>query len=132
MIEKFKILTLRKSELGSFSIHRNRGGWGITYLPGKWVSATLFMMSRNYHLTVFPTYEIAFDYSGFGQFHTSIGTIWRCEVKGKVDPLPQFLDPYHVSYGKLCRYHCLSTTWPRGTEMYKQVKLTEQVYPKER
>jgi hypothetical protein len=110
----------------------NYNSASVKYIPGEFVSAPPWLAKLGYHLTVFDSFD-ALCWLVSGQIDSSKYTIWidsskytiwKAEARNQVS-LPPFLHTSGLRDKQILRYSEYS--WPRGTCMFKEVKLTDQV-----
>lgn len=92
----------------------------VEYKEGKFVHAPRWLARRGYHLLVFDSIERAVEFVGYQS-----ASIWESEATGEVE-LPPFLDGHVLGYYK--KFVEDYGTWPKGTKMYKRVKLLRRVF----
>lgn len=93
----------------------------VTYGTGKFAKAPEWLREWGYHLTAFDTLEHAracMKYSYSKHFE-----MWEAEGKDRVKRLEMFR-PEFLSDGVL---YSVNGIWPKGTMMFKEIKLIRRV-----
>jgi len=113
---------LRNGSRTSAVIHTE--GWQTTYTPEEWTPTS----KTGYF--VFETLEDAKDFKAFADTLE----IWECEVEGPLPVPPLIFAPYLMDSKALFLYWqhpeketSLLRAAPKGTQLYKRVKLTQQI-----
>ena len=89
----------------------------VVYKIGEWTVAPQWLADKGYHLLVFDSLENAM--ASFAD------NIFECEVEGRIIFLPERLNLLNLSHGDTSR--TTEDTWPKGTRMYKRVKILKRV-----
>ena len=108
----------------SLTSYAAAGAAEVVYEPGQWVEAPEYMASAGYHLLVFDTLKQALSF-------TRGAPVWEAECMEEITELPRFAFTIEYSYGTAPLQDLLHDglhEWPRGTRMFKRVKLLRKVH----
>lgn len=89
----------------------------VKYEPGEFAKAPEWLAEKGYHLLVFDHLDAALDFSPKAE-------VWRAEAEEEME-LPKRLTFASLFGGFIKTYE---DNWPKGTHMYKRVKLLEKVH----
>jgi len=97
----------------------------VNYKVGKFVRAPKEAAKRGYHLTAFKTYQDALN---FGPACRKNYKIYKADGREPISQLPSMCDIYKLKYNKIFLKDFIHTFfWPKGTLMFKKIKLLEEV-----
>ena len=99
----------------------------VYYSVGCFAKAPKWLADQGYHLTVFDSLKNA---ATFVSSSSGASSIFRCECLGKV-PLPDAQYVRGVSSGALDDSDHSTHDWPKGTGMFRRVKIIDRVSPLE-
>lgn len=111
---RYKVINKKHNKLSSLSVQSKAN---INYEVGKWVTSPKWLRKKGYYPFVFNSITNVLTYSNLG-YH-----VYKCEVKDRTKLKP-FLDGAALSVGKIVQ---ADQGFPEGTEMWKEVKLLEEV-----
>ena len=111
---RYKVINKKHNKLSSISVG---GKANINYEVDKWVTSPEWLRKKGYYPFVFNSITNVLTYFNLNY------RVYKCEVRGKTKLKP-FLDVQALSEGKIAQ---LDRRYPEGTEMWKEVKLLEEV-----
>jgi len=98
----------------------------VEYQPGEYVKAPEWLSKEGYDLLVFDNLEKALKFIDdrvVSNYHQT--EVWKCEIKKGKSKLPPVMAIDYLAWGKLS--DSPFSTWPDGTVMAREVKITEPV-----
>jgi len=98
----------------------------VKYKIGKFVKAPKKAAERGYHLTAFKTYEDALNFIRTLEASRLGLKIYKAKGCNQILPLPPLCNLYILTHHTKF-IHDPNRTWPKGTVMFKKIKLLEEV-----
>jgi len=115
----YKIVVRYKDWLDS-AIVKNKAN--VSYSPGKWVEAPLWLQKKGYHLTAFKDFKSAIEW--LFTLNIPSAELWEAEASEIITQLPPMLQVSSLEEGIIKE---VVGSWPKGTVMAKKLRLIRKL-----